>query len=137
MQFGWWSLLAFLALGFALEAMHGLKLGFYLDVSNDTRRFLWTLAHAHGALISILHLVFGLFAAHHDRWPAKSLTLASRCLVGAGVLMPLGFFLGGVVVYGGDPSPGIFLVPLGGALLLAAVFVTARAARSFRPEGSK
>ena len=34
-------------------------------------------------------------------------------------------FLGGVVVYGGDPGPGIFASPVGGALLLVAVATTA------------
>ena len=29
-----------------------------------------------------------------------------------------GFLLGGVVVYGGDPGPGVFIVPVGGLLLL-------------------
>ena len=51
---------------------------------------------------------------------------ASRALVWATWLMPAGFFLGGLVVYGGDPSPAILLVPIGGALLLYAVWRTAR-----------
>ena len=34
LAFGWWSITLFTALGLLLEAGHGLKLGWYLDVSN-------------------------------------------------------------------------------------------------------
>ena len=40
--------------------------------------------------------------------------------------MPGGFFLGGIVIYGGDPGLAILLLPLGAALLVAAVALTAR-----------
>ena len=53
MLLGWWALLIFLSMGAALELLHALKMGFYLDVSSGTRRLLWTLSHAHGGLISI------------------------------------------------------------------------------------
>ena len=33
LRVGWWSLLIFLTLGLILEGMHGLKVGWYLDVS--------------------------------------------------------------------------------------------------------
>jgi hypothetical protein len=33
--------------------------------------------------------------------------------------LPGGFLLGGIIVYGGDPNPGVLLSPIG-ALLLAA-----------------
>ena len=36
LRFGWWALLAFLSLGFFLEALHGFKVGWYVSVS---RRF--------------------------------------------------------------------------------------------------
>jgi hypothetical protein len=55
--------------------------------------------------------------------------LASRCLLGALVLMPAGFFLGGLFFYGGDPGIGVLLVPPGGLLLFLGVFLTARATR--------
>lgn len=48
LRFGWWSLLFFLTFGLGLETLHGLKVGWYLDVENETRRLMWTLAHAHG-----------------------------------------------------------------------------------------
>ena len=59
-RFGWWSLLLFAAFGLALEALHGLKVGSYLSVSSVARRLMWTLAHAHGTLLSVVHLVFAL-----------------------------------------------------------------------------
>ncbi len=125
-RFGWWWLLVFVALGLALEAMHGFKVGAYLDVSNETRRSMWTLAHAHGVLLSLLNVVFG---ASLRAWPelkGARLTLASRCLYGAALLMPTGFLLGGLFIHRGDPGLGILLVPPGGLLLAIAVFSTAR-----------
>jgi hypothetical protein len=54
--------------------------------------------------------------------------LASRCFIGALVLLPLGFFLSGFFTHGGDPGIGVFLVPPGELLLIAGLFLTARAA---------
>jgi hypothetical protein len=129
LQVGWWSLLLFLTLGLILESLHGLKVGFYLDVSNSTRRLMWTLTHAHGTLLSILNLVFAMSIRLTPDWKASSRTLASRSLLGALVLIPLGFFLGGVFIYGGDPGLGIILVPPGAFLLFLSVLLTARACR--------
>jgi hypothetical protein len=50
--------------------------------------------------------------------------------VAATLLIPAGFFLGGVFVHGGDPGVGVLLVPVGAALLFAAVWAMARATRS-------
>ena len=130
LRFGWWSLLFFLSLGIVLEAMHGFKIGWYLDVSNGTRRLMLTLAHAHGTLLSLVHVVFGLtLGARPDGWTPR-LRFASASLVGASLLLPGGFFLGGLVIYAGDPGIGILLVPVGAVLLLAAVFLIARSTRS-------
>ena len=41
LRVGWWSLLVFLTVGIVLETLHGFKVGFYLDVGNDTRRMMW------------------------------------------------------------------------------------------------
>lgn len=126
MGFGWWSLLVFLSLGIVLEAMHGFKVGWYLNVDNQTRRLMWTLAHAHGTLLALIHIGFALtvnaLADHNLGWRR----LASPCLIGASILLPGGFFLGGIFIYGGDPGLGILLLPVGALLLLVAVFVTAR-----------
>jgi hypothetical protein len=128
---GWWLLLLFLLLGLALDALHGFKVGFYLDVSNETRRLLWKLAHAHGVLLSILHLAFAACLRSFPL-PAAALTTASRCLIAASLLLPGGFFLGGLVIYGGDPNPSVALVPIGALLLIYAVLAIARQASAVR-----
>ena len=127
LRVGWWSLLLFLTLGLILEGLHGFKVGLYLDVSSSTRRLMWTLAHAHGTLFSILNVVFALTIRMIPDWDPSSRALASKCLLGALILIPLGFFLGGALIYGGDPSIGVALVPPGALLLFVAVFLTARA----------
>ena len=124
---GWWSLLMFLGLGIFLEALHGLKLGWYLSVEAETRRFMWTLAHTHGTLLSLVHIAFAATVGTLAEAARRKLRIASLCLIGAGVLMPVGFFLGGVFFYSGDPGLGIFLVPPGGILLLIAVLKMALA----------
>lgn len=140
LQFGWWSLLCFATLGLTLEALHGFKVQAYLDVSNETRRLMWTLAHAHGTLLSVVHVIFGLSIQVVPEFGARRQQLISRCLIGASFLLPGGFFLGGLAFYGGDPGLGVLLVPLGAVLLLIAVFrlgcVSARAGLSDRPDRS-
>ena len=126
LRLGWWSLLVFAGLGLALESFHGFKVRAYLDVSNDTRRLMWTLAHAHGTLLSLVHIVFGLSVRVVPEMSAQDRPAISWCLIGASVLLPAGFFLGGVVFYGGDPSIGVLLVPIGAVSLIAAVFLLAR-----------
>jgi hypothetical protein len=126
--FGWWTLLIFLSLGLALEILHGFKVGYYLKVSNETRRLMWTLAHAHGTLLGLVNLGFAFTVRLLPAWSARERGVASVCLRGATLLMPAGFFLGGLIVYSGDPGLGIILVPIGGLLLMVAVFLTARGA---------
>lgn len=120
-RLGWWSLAVFATLGLGLETLHGLKVGLYLDVGNDTRRLLWTLAHAHGALVGALHVLYGLTLQSVPASP-----LASRCLTLAGVLLPAGFFIGGIDVHGGDPGLGVLLVPPAGVLLIVALVAIAK-----------
>ena len=133
LRLGWWSLLVFLSLGILLEALHGFKIGFYMDLANATRRHVWTLAHAHGTLLALVNLAFAatlrLFCDGGERW----IGLTSACLVGATGLLPGGFFLGGVVIYAGDPGLGVLLVPVGALLLLIAVLGTARGISAGRP----
>ena len=126
LRLGWWSLLVFAGLGLALESFHGFKVRAYLDVSNDTRRLMWTLAHAHGTLLSLVHIVFGLSIRVVPEMSAQDRPSISWCLIGASVLLPTGFFLGGVAFYGGDPGIGVLLVPIGAVSLIAAVFLLAR-----------
>lgn len=123
-SFGWWSLLVWLSLGLVLEGLHGFKVGFYLDVGNDTRRLMFTLAHTHGTLLSLVQLAFAATLSAN----APGLARAGTLLRVASVLMPLGFLLGGLHVFGGDPGYGIVLVPIGGGCLFVGVLLAARAA---------
>ena len=132
LRFGWWSLLIFATLGLGLETLQGFKIPLYVDVSNDTRRLMWTLAHAHGIGLALVHLLFALSLPGLPAQPGRD-RLVSRCLIAASVLLPGGFFVGGLVYYGGDPGPGILLVPVGAVLLLAAVFMLARATKEMDP----
>ena len=58
LHLGWWFIAIYLSMGMVLEAMHGFKVDWYLNVANETRRLMFTLAHSHGTLIGILHLAF-------------------------------------------------------------------------------
>ena len=118
---GWGGLLIFLSLGIALEVMHGLKLQLYLNTQQEMRRLMWTLAHTHGTLFSLVHIAFALSIRQLVNLTDKKVVFPSAALIGAIVTMPLGFFLGGLWHYEGDPGLGIVLVPLGAFMLLAGV----------------
>ena len=119
LRFGWWSLLIFLSLGGVLEILHGFKVGWYVDVGNEMRRLMFTLAHAHGTALALVNIAAGLTARNMNRVTARMSVSAS--LIWAGILFPLGFFLGGIVTYGGDPGLGIWLVPIAAILLFYSV----------------
>jgi hypothetical protein len=127
LRFGWWSLLVFATAGLVLESLHGFKVRAYLDAANETRRLMWTLAHAHGTLVGLVNVAAGLTWRSAPALP-PNVRLVSSSLVAAGVLLPGGFFLGGVMFYAGDPGLGTLLVPVGAVLLLFALFSIARAA---------
>ena len=133
LRFGWLSLGVFAAFGLVLETLHGFKLAAYVDVSHETRRLMWTLAHAHGVLLGIVHVVFALCLRLAPGLGGKHLRLISLSFVGSTLLLPGGFFLGGLVFYGGDPGLGILLVPAGAALLLFAVGLVAGSAAKVWP----
>ena len=125
LRVGWTALLVFATLGIALEALHAFKSAAYLGVGNETRRLMWTLAHAHGVGLSLLHLAFaGTLRALPDA-RAERMRRASALLDAATWLLPLGFFLGGVLTYDGDPGIGVLLAPIGGALLWVALLLVA------------
>jgi len=125
LRFGWIGLLVFATLGGTLEALHAWKSGAYLGVGNETRRLMWTLAHAHGVGLSLLHIGFATTLKLLFETLTPRLQLASRLLTWATLLLPGGFFLGGVVTYDGDPGLGVLLAPVGALLLwLCILFVT-------------
>jgi hypothetical protein len=118
LRFGWW-LLVFLLLGAVLETLQGFKIGWYLDVGNETRRLMFTLAHAHGTLLALVNIAAGLAARIVERFTLRS--SVSFALIWAAILLPSGFFLGGIVIYDGDPGLGVWLVPIGAALLFYSI----------------
>ena len=122
---GWAALLLFAALGLALEGLHGFKVGWYLDVVSETRRAMFTLGHAHGTLLGLLHIAF---AATADRYGVGVIpTAAGRLLDSATILLPSGFLLGGVWIHGGDPGVAVILVPIGALALIGSMALTVRA----------
>ena len=114
---GWLLLAVSLPLGVTLEALHGFKVQAY--VASEMRREMWRLAHAHGTLLGLLCLVFTLIAEKHLADPARA-SIARLVRWGA-VLMPVGFFAGGILNSEGDPSLGIVIVPVGAVLLIVAL----------------
>ena len=130
LRFGWWSLLVFLSLGIVLESLHAFKVGWYLNVSSETRRLMLTLAHAHGTLLALVNLGFAVTLPLVSSWEPRLRRFAGACLLTASLLIPAGFFLGGLGFHAGDPGMGILLVPTGALFLLVAVFLTATALRS-------
>lgn len=123
LRFGWAALLVFAALGLALESLHGFKVGWYLDLTNATRRHMLTLAHVHGTLLAVVNLIWAVAGAPRSREPGR-LASASSALRAATVLLPAGFLCGGLWIHGGDPGLGIVLVPVGALAFLVAVSLT-------------
>ena len=126
---GWAGLAIFAILGLFLESMHGLKLDYYLDVRNETRRLMWTLAHTHGTLFSLANIALAA-TIHSLNLDENRLSIASSCVLGALLIMPAGFFFGGVWLYGGDPGWGIILAPIGGILFVIGTALVAIATRN-------
>ncbi len=130
LRVGWWAFFLFAAAGLMLESMQGFKVRAYLDVSNETRRLMWRLAHAHGALLGLVNVVVALQIRLLPEVGTASRRVMSAALLVATGFIPGGFFLGGIVFYGGDPGLGVLILPIGAVCLLAAVFLLARGAGS-------
>ncbi len=126
-RFGWAQVFCFLLLGLLLEAMHGFKVGWYLNAGEETRRLLLTLGHAHGVLLGVVNVAFGATLHALSDLDPQTFRLSSPLLLCASILLPAGFVLGGLVTYGGDPGFGIFLVAPGAAALILAIALIARA----------
>jgi hypothetical protein len=121
---GWGALLGFALFGLVLEALHAWKAPSYLGVAAEPRRLLWTLAHAHGLGLGLVNLALAATVRALPRAPHPA---ASPCLLAATLLVPGGFFAGGLFVHGGDPGLGALLVPPGALLLLVALGLVLRA----------
>lgn len=129
LRLGLWLLLVSAPLGLTLETLHALKVQVYLG--SHLRRELWTLAHAHGNLLGILCLVMATVSERCCPATGARARMLFTLRTGA-LLMPVGFFLGGVLNREGDPSLAIALVPVG-ALFLIATFVRAVRGNSDKP----
>lgn len=127
LRWGWVALAVWVVAGLALEALHGFKIGWFLDADVETRRMMFRLAHAHGALTGLLNVVFAVGAVGLA-WGARGSAAASAMLRAATILLPGGFLLGGIWIHDGDPGLGILPAPVGGVLLCMAMILTARAA---------
>jgi len=125
LAFGWWALAAFTLIGLVLEALHGLKIGWYLDVTSATRRLSLTLGHAHGTLLALVNIAFAL-SLPKAKLGEVARARASFALRAATVALPLGFLAGGFNFYGGDPGIAIILVPPSALLLLIGLVTFAR-----------
>jgi membrane protein DedA with SNARE-associated domain len=83
------------------------------------RRLMFTLAHAHGTALALVNIVAALTARNVENFELRA--SVSTCLIWSGILFPFGFFLGGIVTYGGDPGLGVWLVPVAALLLFYSV----------------
>lgn len=129
LRVGWAALLLSAAVGVLLELLHALKIPWYLGVATESRRLLWTLAHAHGVALGLVNLALAATCHLPARPPHPA---ASAALVAATLLVPGGFLLGGLFVHGGDPGLGAILIPPGALSLLVALALLFGASNSRR-----
>lgn len=118
LRWGWTLLAIFLLGGLTLEFLHLVKAPWYLEVR--IRRELWVLAHAHGALMALLCLLFA-HSAQACLQQERKRALAGRLLRWGAVLVPAGFLLGGIGNSESDPSLFIIATPIGALMVLHAV----------------
>lgn len=126
---GWWALALYVLLGAALELLHAVKAPIFVDAGRETTRMLLRLAHAHGTLLALVNVAYALTVRAH---PQAGRPFASAALLAALVLLPAGFFLGGVWAHGGDPGLGVLLVPVGALAIAVGAALVARAMESSR-----
>lgn len=113
---GWIGLAIWMSAGLLFEGLIGFRVPLYL--ADEVRREMFRLGHAHGTLLNIILLLYGLCI----RSGAVDLgAAASVCLRAGSILMPLGFVLGGAFHYESDPGALVFLAPLGGLLVIFGV----------------
>ena len=115
---GWLMIASFATLGLVLEGLHAYKWPQYLDVGAEPRRLVWTLAHAHGVLLGVVQVALAL--THRSLSVDFEAGWAWTLVIGS-ILVPVGFFLGGFGVAGGDPGPGVLLVPIGAVAVIASI----------------
>jgi hypothetical protein len=105
-----------IALGLVLEGLLGTKQFAYLG--EPVRREMWRLAHAHGVLMAAVFILVSRLHGFGGR------VAPERLMAAGAVLMPLGFFLGGLAPTETDPWVGVWLAPLGGFFYLLGLVIT-------------
>jgi hypothetical protein len=110
---GWISIAAWIAFGILIEGLIGYRIPALLD--DPVRREMFRLAHAHGTLLNLVLIAAAICARLELVSLGSSVVLGLRTAV---VLLPAGFFLGGLWHFKDDPGLGILLVPIGALLLL-------------------
>ena len=128
-RYGWTALLLWLLFGTLLEFFQGIKFSPYL--LDEIRSEFWQLAHFHGATLALANLVYVRYAESPELDQNQRLW-ASRLLIWGSILMPVGFFLGGLIHFEGDPGLGIFIAPVGALFILITVAFQAVAAWTSR-----
>jgi hypothetical protein len=106
LRFGWTLLAIAIIAGALLETLLGWRSS--LIGADDLRHQLWSLAHFHAAFLALLNLIYP---------SATKRATTSSALIAGSILLPLGFFLGGLAHPEGDPGIGIWLAPVGAVLL--------------------
>jgi hypothetical protein len=125
-RFGWWALVVFMSAGLVLESLQGFRVPWLVNVDVETRRTMFRLAHAHGAVLGLVNLA--LASSLRGGALAEMRARTSTMVIAGSVMLPAGFLLGGVWFFDGDPGLGILLVPIGALLLIAALVDVARRA---------
>lgn len=112
----WLGLAFWLSFGLLLEGLIGYRSPAYLQ--DEMRRDLFRLAHAHGAIFSLLLAISWLYLR------SSSVTIPNVALwslrLGT-ILMPIGFLLGGMWHTETDPNLLIVLAPIGGVMVIFGV----------------
>ena len=123
-RFGWWMLLLFITLGIVLEGFHGFKVAIYVDVDYQIRRSMWRWAHAWGTLLSVLNVLFAaVWTRYGDQMPSPA--RLARWLMVASVLIPAGFFGGGLFADELEMGWSAALVPAGVLCLTVSILMIA------------
>lgn len=119
----WIGIAFWMSFGLLNEGLIGFRIPGY--VADDVRRELFRLAHAHGTLLSLMLLgaAFSVNRLTEDAapsfgvWPLR---------IGA-VMVPLGFLIGGMWHFKGDPGLGVWLVPPAALLVIFGAITVALA----------
>lgn len=117
---GWISLALWITFGVLLEGLIGFRTPGYLD--DGVRREMFRMAHAHGTLLNLI-LIGAAICARLNMIRIGRMTSLGLC--SAAILLPAGFFFGGLWHFKDEPGPAILLVPIGAIVLLAtAIYIS-------------